>query len=82
MPIGSLSKALLELGSFRSPADGAIGRLVLPLQAPHRWSCDPDRPRQSYRPLRVEALRGHGVIWSYVPNREDIHSAMDRIAFM
>jgi hypothetical protein len=42
---------LLEPGAFRSLADRAIGRLVLPLQEPHRWFFDPGRPRQSVRLL-------------------------------
>jgi hypothetical protein len=48
----SVSKALLGLRTFRSAADGAIGRSGWALQELHRWFCDPDRPRQSYRPFR------------------------------
>ena len=45
-------KALLGSRGFRSAVDGAIGRSVWALPEPHRWLCDPDRPRQSYRPFR------------------------------
>jgi hypothetical protein len=81
----SIFQGFAGVGGFRSPADGAIGRLALPHQAPHRRKCGRFHLSTARQPENTPAdghstrCAGHTAVVKCMPSARPVHASRGRL---